>query len=83
MNDIAFDAAAITAVIGYTDRILAVLPKLRKVGVLVSCTIGVVYALTIRPGRHEVVANISAGIMVGLASSGGFDGMRRIAEKKK
>lgn len=77
----AFDAAAITAVIGYTDRILFMLPNLKRFGVLVSCALGVLYSLSIRPGKHEIVGSVSSGIMVGLAASGGFAGMKRFVNK--
>jgi hypothetical protein len=81
MNEMAFDAAAVTAVIGYTDRILALLPQLRRFGVLVSCVLGVMYAISLRPGKHEIVSSVSSGIMIGLASSGGFAGMKSVVNR--
>ena len=81
MNEMAFDAAAVTAVIGYTDRILSLLPQLRRFGVLISCALGVLYAVSIRPNKHEIASSISSGIMIGLASSGGFAGMKSVVNK--
>lgn len=85
MNDpLAFDAAAVTAVIGYTAQIKRVLPEsLQKATVIVSCLLGVLYAVALRPGRHELARNMSAGVMIGLAASGGFCGMKSIVETTK
>lgn len=76
-----YDAAAITAVIGYTDKIIYMLPTLKRFGVFVSCALGILYSLSIRPGKHEIVGSVSSGIMVGLAASGGFAGMKSIVNK--
>lgn len=83
MNTLAYDAAAITAVIGYTDKILTLWPSLRKYGVLVSCGFGVLYAVAMRPGTHELVGNLSSGVMIGLAASGGFAGMKNYVETRR
>ena len=79
MNEsIAFDAAAVTAVIGYTDRILSAAPRLRQFGALVACVLGVLYSVSLRPGKHEIASSISAGVMIGLAASGGFAGIKSV-----
>lgn len=85
MSDpLAYDAAAVTAVIGYTAQVRQFLPeRFQKATVLVSCLLGVLYAVALRPSRQELARNISAGIMIGLAASGGFAGMKSLIETKK
>lgn len=79
MDTLTADAAAITAVIGYTSLVQARLPmEWRRYGVIVSCAIGVLYAVSIRPGTQPLVDTISRGIMTGLSASGGYAGMRGI-----
>lgn len=82
MNDsLMFDAGAVTAIIGYTERLKNLLPDKWAAGsVLISCTLGVLYALSLRPGKHEIVRNVCQGIMIGLAASGGFAGMKGFRE---
>ena len=82
MNEsLAFDAGAIAAVIGYTERVKVLLPaRWASASVLISCALGVLYALALRPGKHEIIGNISSGIMIGLAASGGFAGMKGFRE---
>lgn len=71
------DAAAITAVIGYTAAIMARIPKkYRRYGVFISCAVGVMYALTIRPVQEHWSQQLVKGVMLGLGASGGYSGMR-------
>jgi hypothetical protein len=71
------DAAAVTAVIGYTSIIMNRLPpEFRRYGVFVSCAVGALYALTIRPTAEHWSRQIVKGIMVGLSAAGGYSGMR-------
>lgn len=77
MDSLPFDAAAITAVIGYTAMIQSKLPeRFRKYGVFVACGVGVLYALTIRPKQADLMKNVTEGVMLGLGASGGYSGMR-------
>lgn len=78
MDAITADMAAITVVIGATAKILDAAPQLRRVGVFVSCGVGVLYAFGLRPeGDVTPWVNIAVhGIMVGLSASGGYSGMR-------
>ena len=83
-ESVAYDAAAVTAVMGYTERVKAFLPeRWAKASVLVSCIIGILYAITLRPTKQDLPGNISSGIMVGLAASGGFAGMKGIVEARR
>ncbi len=78
---LAYDATAVTAVIGYTASVKAFLPeRWAKASVLISCLIGILYAITLRPTKQDLVGNISSGVMVGLAASGGFAGMKNFRE---
>lgn len=81
MDSIAHDAGAVTAVIGYTQVVRARLPeKFHKYMVFVSCAIGMLYAVSIRPGTSKLVDSLISGTMIGLAASGGFAGMKSVAE---
>ena len=84
-NDtMAFDAAAITAVIGYTERVKRFLPeKLARHMVAVSCMMGILYSLTIRPvaTKQDVFQAVTSGVTIGLAASGGYSGMKRLIQK--
>jgi hypothetical protein len=83
MDALAFDAGAVTAVIGYTAQVKRFLPEnWAKASVLVSCALGVLYAVSLRPGKHELGRNIVSGIMIGLAASGGFAGMKNLVEAR-
>jgi hypothetical protein len=71
------DAAAVTAVIGYTAVVMNRLPKrFRRYGVFVSCAVGALYALTIRPADEHWSQQTVKGIMIGLSAAGGYSGMR-------
>lgn len=77
MDSLTTDAAAITAVIGYTAIIQKRLPeRFRKYGVFVACGVGVAYALTVRPKAVDLMRNICEGTMIGLGAAGGYSGMR-------
>jgi uncharacterized membrane protein len=79
MDTLTSDAAAITAVIGYTSLIQARLPEeWRRYGVFVACAVGVAYAVSIRPGGQSLAETISRGVMTGLSASGGYAGMRHL-----
>lgn len=81
MDSIAYDAGAVTAVIGYTQAIRRYIPaKFHKFMVFVACGMGILYALSIRPGKHQLMQNVVNGTMIGLAASGGFAGMKSVAE---
>jgi hypothetical protein len=82
-DPLAFDAAAVTAVIGYTEQIKRFLPDAwQRASVLISCVLGVLYVVALRPSKMDLPRNISAGVMIGLAASGGFAGMKGIVELK-
>lgn len=77
MDSLTSDAAAISAVIGYTALIQRQLPeRFRKYGVLVACAVGMLYAVTVRPGTKDLVRNLTEGTMIGLGAAGGYSGMR-------
>ena len=81
MDTLTYDAGAVTAVIGYTQAVRRVIPeKFHKWMVFVSCAFGILYAVSIRPGKMKFVENVISGTMVGLAASGGFAGMKSVAE---
>lgn len=79
----AYDAAAVTAVIGYTEQVKRILPEQwHKASVVVSCILGILYAIALRPVKAELIRNISSGVMIGLAASGGFAGMKGLVDLK-
>lgn len=83
-DTMAFDATAITAVIGYSEQVKRFLPeKFARHMVIVSCLMGIFYALTIRPvaSKQDIFQAVSAGVTIGLAASGGYSGMKRLIEK--
>lgn len=84
MDTMTSDAAAVTAVIGYSNVVRQFLPeRFKKDMVLVSCLLGILYAFSIRPGKTEIVHNITSGIMVGLMASGGYAGMKNFVENRE
>lgn len=79
---LAYDAGAVVAVIGYTERLKVFLPeRWAKASVLLSVALGILYAISLRPTKRDLLANVSSGVMVGLAASGGFAGMKNFRER--
>jgi hypothetical protein len=83
MDPLTADAAAVTSIIGGTGTVLRFLPDhFKKYGVVVSCALGVLYALALRPPAGEHWTSLVArGLMQGLSASGGYAGMKSMMDR--